>query len=146
MENFEPLKLVRYHEGEYFKPHYDATGFWNQANKHGLEPCDVPYANRVTTLFVYLNTPERGGDTEFTKYGLKVKPRAGMGVIHFPAYLNTSRYTGPGGVDALQVGTKVKGKFKPGAMHGEPGSLVIIGTVVELANGNICIGYSEGHT
>ena len=39
---------------------------------------------------MYLNDCEQGGETQFTRYGLKVPPRAGMGVIHFPAYLPTS--------------------------------------------------------
>jgi hypothetical protein len=134
VENLEPLKIVRYQEGECFKPHHDAK---DQADKRGSAICEVPYANRVVTMFVYLNTPERGGETEFTKCGLKVKPRAGMGVIHFPAYLNTSSYRGPekdATYTSIKVGTKVKGRFTPGAKIGEPGSSVYMGTVTELTD------------
>jgi hypothetical protein len=133
VENLEPLKLVRYQKDECFKSHHDAK----DPNDRGSASCEVPYSNRVVAMFVYLNTPESGGETEFTRCGLKVKPRAGMGVIHFPAYLNTSSYRGPekgAPYTSIKVGTKVQGKHTPGAKNGEAGCAICMGTVTELTD------------
>jgi hypothetical protein len=78
VSQFEPLKLIRYEDGQYFKPHHDAGGVQH-------------LAPRRITLFVYLSTCDAGGETHFTKYGLKIKPRAGLGVIHFPSRLSTAK-------------------------------------------------------
>jgi hypothetical protein len=99
--HMEPLKLLRYKEGEFFKPHNDANSVPIYA-----EPI---MANRVVTLFVFLNTCETGGETHFTRCGIKIQPRAGMGVIHFPAYLETATYKAPA---SIGVGSKVKAKVK----------------------------------
>jgi prolyl 4-hydroxylase len=80
VSQFEPLKLIRYEAGQYFKPHHDAGGDQHQH-----------LAGRRITLFVYLNTCDAGGETHFTKCGIKIKPRAGLGVIHFPSYLSTAK-------------------------------------------------------
>jgi hypothetical protein len=117
----EPPKLVRYTKkdgvGEVFNKHDDASSYPNKKNKDGVACCLAPYANRVVTLFVYLNTPESGGETHFPnakakegEEGLKIKPHRGMGVIHFPAYLSTSTYKGPEPGSAIAVGLKVKHK------------------------------------
>jgi hypothetical protein len=65
---------------------------------------------------VYLNTPEKGGETHFPnakakegEEGLKIKPRTGMGVIHFPAYMHTSTYNNPA-YPNMEMGCKVKHK------------------------------------
>jgi prolyl 4-hydroxylase len=80
VSQFEPLKLIRYKDGQQFKPHHDSGGAQH-------------LAPRVITLFVYLNNCDGGGETHFTKLGLKIKPRAGLGVIHFPARLSTAKET-----------------------------------------------------
>jgi hypothetical protein len=74
VSQFEPLKLIRYEDGQYFKPHHDADE-------------DTP---RRITLFVYLNDCDHG-ETHFTRYGIKVEPRVGMGLIHFPSRLSTAK-------------------------------------------------------
>jgi hypothetical protein len=63
---------------------------------------------------VYLNTPEKGGETHFPnakakegEEGLKIKPRTGMGVIHFPAYMHTSTHNNPA-YPNVEMGCKVK--------------------------------------
>jgi prolyl 4-hydroxylase len=78
VSQFEPLKLIRYEDGQYFKPHHDAGGAQH-------------LAPRRITLFVYLNTCDAGGETQFTRCGIKIKPRAGLGVIHFPSRLSTAK-------------------------------------------------------
>ena len=39
------------------------------------------------TLFTYLNDVKSGGETHFTKLNLKIKPKKGLGVLHFPCYV-----------------------------------------------------------
>jgi hypothetical protein len=119
VKNVEPLKLIKYAKGGKFKIHHDSL----DPSSEPQEKCPgVPYANRVVKLFVYLTDCEQGGETQFTRYGLKVPPRAGMGVIHFPAYLPTSEaYTA---TKAPQAGAKVTVQVK------DKGSFM--GTVVKM--------------
>ena len=77
VSQMEPLKLIRYKKDQFFKAHHD-------------EGASLHLGRRLVSLLVYLNTCDTGGETQFTKYGLKVKPRAGMGLIHFPSYLSTA--------------------------------------------------------
>ena len=62
-EQAEPLLVLRYHQGQEYRPHLDALpGLENQ---------------RVMTALVYLNDDYRGGETEFTRIGIKVKGQKG---------------------------------------------------------------------
>ena len=72
-------QIIRYEAGEKFEEHCDAQsglysggGFVNSA--------------RLVTVFAYLTDSPRGGATRFTKLGLDVRPKRGMGVIHFPGF------------------------------------------------------------
>jgi prolyl 4-hydroxylase len=59
----ERLAVVRYLPGQQYKPHYDSSRD------------DSP---RSHTIFAYLNdVPGGGGETEFTKLGVKFKPKCG---------------------------------------------------------------------
>ena len=59
----EPFLVLRYQQGQEYRPHLDALpGLENQ---------------RVLTALVYLNDAYLGGETEFTRLGLKVKGRKG---------------------------------------------------------------------
>lgn len=59
----EPLLVLRYRQGQEYRPHFDALpGLANQ---------------RVKTALVYLSDDYHGGETEFTRLGLKVKGRKG---------------------------------------------------------------------
>ena len=82
IENLETLKCMRYQQGEEFNIHHDAS---SAAMPNGVQCCPVPYAGRCITLFCYLNDCKEGGETEFLNCNLKVKPKRGLGVIHFPA-------------------------------------------------------------
>jgi prolyl 4-hydroxylase len=88
---FETLKLIRYEEGQKFDPHHDAGASGTSQS-------------RRITLFVYLNTPDAGGETHFTRYGVKIKPCAGLGVIHFPSRLSTAS----GSPSTYEEGAKVE--------------------------------------
>lgn len=63
-KNLEPLQVVRYKPGEYYKPHHDyynACETWMSGNRH-------------FTFLIYLNAPEAGGDTAFPRLNITVRP------------------------------------------------------------------------
>jgi hypothetical protein len=83
--------------------------------------------------------PESGGETQFTKCGLNVKPRAGMGRDSPPGLfkhfkLQTEAPEKEAGYTSIKVGIKVKGRYTPGAKIGDPGCSVYTGTVTELTS------------
>jgi prolyl 4-hydroxylase len=69
----EDLQVVRYVEGQEFKPHIDALDDTTEEGRreiarYGGKP-------RVATFLIYLDGPERGGATVFPHLGLSVSPR-----------------------------------------------------------------------
>jgi prolyl 4-hydroxylase len=58
----EPLQILRYEPGQEYRAHFDWLDVENR---------------RMMTALVYLNDDYEGGETEFTKIGLKVKGRRG---------------------------------------------------------------------
>lgn len=66
-EQGEPLQVLRYREGQEYKPHTDAIpGLENQ---------------RVMTMLVYLNEDFEGGETDFPELGITIRPRRGEGLL-----------------------------------------------------------------
>ena len=64
--NIEPLQAVRYHPGEFYKPHHDyynACETWQAGNRH-------------FTFLIYLNDVASGGETAFPRLNLTVTPYA----------------------------------------------------------------------
>ena len=60
------LQAVRYHPGEFYKPHHDyynACETWTSGNRH-------------FTFLIYLNAPEAGGETAFPRLNLTISPVA----------------------------------------------------------------------
>ena len=109
VENFEPLKVIKYEEGDFFLPHHD--GFHVNEYKHIKgELCDVEYNNRVVNCLIYLNSCKSGGETVFCKYDVKIKPYQGLCVIHFPARLPTYDRIFP---KNIQIGTKLLARTEP---------------------------------
>lgn len=73
----EPLLILRYRPGQEYRRHYDALpGVTNQ---------------RFKTALVYLNHGYGGGETEFSKVGLKVSGRKGNAIV-FRNSLGNGRY------------------------------------------------------
>ena len=62
----EPLQILRYQPGQEYRPHFDWLDVGNR---------------RVMTALIYLNDDYEGGETAFTKTGLKVKGRTGDVII-----------------------------------------------------------------
>ena len=64
----EPLGVLRYGLGQEYRPHYD----YYSDDRH--------QAQRVATVFVYLNSVEEGGGTDFPHIGMTVEPERGKAV------------------------------------------------------------------
>jgi prolyl 4-hydroxylase len=71
----EPLQIVKYVDSQRYDPHFDyfdETIASEEIQQRG---------QRVTTILVYLLTPFSGGETNFPRLDIKVKPTLGNGVI-----------------------------------------------------------------
>lgn len=75
IEHQEHLQVVSYEPECYYKPHFDASYHPNviPVMNHGCGP-------RIYTFIVYLNECE-GGETEFPKLGIKIKPKKGKAIL-----------------------------------------------------------------
>lgn len=67
----EPLQVVRYQQGEEYKPHMDITD----------------KTRRLATLLIYLDEPEEGGGTSFPlafgRLGMKISPKRGSAILFY---------------------------------------------------------------
>lgn len=72
----EPLAVLRYLPGQQYKPHFDY--FVSRGNREEL--VDGRGGQRQTTLFVYLNDVEAGGETDFPLLHACVLPAQGKAV------------------------------------------------------------------
>jgi prolyl 4-hydroxylase len=63
----EPLQVLRYRPGQEYRPHFDAL----PTNEN----------QRVLTMLVYLNSGYSGGETYFTRAGLKVAGKTGDALL-----------------------------------------------------------------
>ena len=70
IEHGESMQILRYTPGQEYKAHYDYFSSTSQAAKN----------NRISTLIMYLNDVEQGGETFFPKLNLSVTPKKGMAV------------------------------------------------------------------
>ena len=79
------IMCVRYRQGEFFGKHVDYF------EDHEVNVLDKG-GNRIATFFVYLNTLEKsdGGETEFTKLGIKSRPKKGDAIF----FINKNFETG----------------------------------------------------
>lgn len=87
-QQLEPLKVIRYLEGQEFGAHTD----------DGMEgntfPADKINVGLAATSWVYLNDVDSGGESQFCGWEesrwvqpLNIKPKLGMALIHFPITL-----------------------------------------------------------
>lgn len=78
-ENIEPFQLVRYMPGQFYKHHYDFFVPGEESSVVALKRG----GQRTVTLFVYLNDVPEGGETDFPKLHLRVKPTRGAAVLWY---------------------------------------------------------------
>lgn len=77
IEHGEGLQVLHYKIGQEYKAHFD---FFSSANKLVSNP-------RVSTLVMYLNDVEHGGETFFPKLNFSVAPQKGM-AVYFEYFYN----------------------------------------------------------
>ncbi len=77
VENGEGLQVLRYGPGTEYKPHYD----YFDPEQPGTPTLLARGGQRVGTLVMYLNEPEKGGATTFPDVGLSVAPKRGNAVF-----------------------------------------------------------------
>ena len=70
IEHGEGLHILRYTPGQEYKAHFDYFSATSKAASN----------NRISTLVMYLNDVEEGGETIFPRLNLSVHPRKGMAV------------------------------------------------------------------
>jgi prolyl 4-hydroxylase len=69
-EHGEGLQILNYQIGQEYKAHFD---FFSPTSKSASNP-------RISTLVMYLNDVEEGGETYFPKLNFAVSPKKGMAV------------------------------------------------------------------
>jgi prolyl 4-hydroxylase len=72
-ENGEGVQVLQYRPGAEYKPHYD---YFDPAAP-GTATILTRGGQRVGTVVMYLNEPEKGGGTTFPDAGLEVYPKRG---------------------------------------------------------------------
>ncbi len=77
VENGEGLQVLQYRPGAEYRPHYDYFNPDEAASARLLQRG----GQRVATLVMYLNNPEKGGATTFPDVQLEVAPRRGNAVF-----------------------------------------------------------------
>lgn len=82
--NLEQLQIVRYLHGQKYDPHFDYfprddPNFRTHVGTSG---------QRTITMFIYLITPEEGGETYFPEIDLKVKVNPGDAVLWYDVHNN----------------------------------------------------------
>ena len=77
IENGEGLQVLHYRPGAEYKPHYD---YFDPAEP-GTATIVQRGGQRVGTLVMYLNTPEKGGGTTFPDVHVEVGPQRGNAVF-----------------------------------------------------------------
>jgi prolyl 4-hydroxylase len=73
----EALQVLNYQPGQEYKAHYDFFGPDHPSSKN----------NRISTLVMYLNDVEEGGETTFPCLGISVKPAKGS-AVYFEYFYN----------------------------------------------------------
>ena len=83
---FYPAQQIQHYpmnKGHFHKWHYDDTPWTDIKYKHPVTN-EAIHCRRIFVVMYYLNTVEKGGETEFKYTDLSIKPVEGRGVI-FPA-------------------------------------------------------------
>ncbi|WP_026436393.1 2OG-Fe(II) oxygenase [Acidovorax sp. JHL-9] len=97
VENGEGLQVLHYRPGAEYKPHYD----YFDPNEPGTPAIVRRGGQRVGTLVMYLNTPEKGGATLFPQAQIAVAPQRGNAVFFSYAHPDPSTRTLHGGAPVI---------------------------------------------
>lgn len=76
-ENGEGLQILHYNTGGQYRPHHD----YFDPSHSGSAVHLAHGGQRVSTMVMYLNTPEAGGFTEFPTLGIKVPAEEGSALL-----------------------------------------------------------------
>lgn len=82
LENDIELQLTHYNTGEYYDYHHDYFSSNNLGNKR----------QRLKTIFIYLECPKEGGETEFPKLNRIFKPNIGDAILWTNCIKNNDKY------------------------------------------------------
>jgi len=77
IEHGDGLQVLLYTPGQEYQPHYD---FFAETSRASVN-------NRISTLVMYLNDVEQGGETSFPKLNFSVFPNKGM-AVYFEYFYN----------------------------------------------------------
>jgi len=77
VEHGEGIQILKYTPGQEYKAHFDFFTSSSIAAKN----------NRISTIILYLNDVEHGGETFFPKLNFSVSPRKGM-AVYFEYFYN----------------------------------------------------------
>lgn len=88
-ENGEGFAILRYGVGDQYHPHFDYFPLQNPGSYRRMELG----GQRFSTLIVYLNEVEEGGETDFPDAGIRFRPRRG-GALYFQ-YCNAAGQVDP---------------------------------------------------
>lgn len=77
VEHAEGIQILKYTPGQEYRAHHD---YFSSTSK-------VAKNNRISTLIMYLNDVEQGGETFFPKLNLSVTPKKGM-AVYFEYFYN----------------------------------------------------------
>lgn len=115
----EPLVIQRYRQDGKFEPHYDFfsedTAYYDKEVSRG--------GQRLATMIIYLQQPERGGATYMANLGMRILPRKGSAL--FFSYPQANRQSGTlHGGDAVHSGEKwiMTKWFREKSAPAEPGT------------------------
>ncbi|MGA0612660.1 2OG-Fe(II) oxygenase [Caldimonas sp. KR1-144] len=98
IENGEGLQVLRYRPGAEYKPHYD----YFDPSQPGTPTILKRGGQRVGTVVMYLNTPEKGGGTTFPDVKLEIAPQRGSAVFFAYDRPHPSTRTLHGGAPVLE--------------------------------------------
>lgn len=97
IENGEGLQVLHYRPGAEYKPHYD----YFDPGEPGTATILKRGGQRVGTLVMYLNTPEKGGGTTFPDVHVEVGPQRGNAVFFSYERAHPSTRTLHGGAPVI---------------------------------------------
>ncbi len=106
-QNTEKLQVVRYLPSQKYNAHYDVCHPDFQKNKerkkHCMDDLKINGSLRYATILVYLNDNFTGGETNFPKLGVSIKPKMGKVLIFYSLNPDMSQLN-----ESLHAGLPVK--------------------------------------